>query len=63
MDLVHIFDVASLDDPSTPDGIWYNQKVTGDIPKSRLDHCLVLVSSQDGSSHNMYAPPHNCVTY
>lgn len=55
MDQVHIFDVASLYDPTTPNGTWYTQKVTGDVPKPRLDHCLVLVSSQDGSSHNMYA--------
>lgn len=63
MDQVHVFDVASLDDPKSPNGVWYSQIVTGDIPKARLDHCLVLVSSQDGSSHNMYAFPPTSVTY
>lgn len=61
MDQIYIFDVASLDDPATPNGTWYQQKASGSIPQPRLDHCLVLVSSQDGSSQNMYFYPNHCV--
>lgn len=51
---VDIFDVASLYNESTPDGTWYSQRATGDIPPSRVDFCLVFASAPDGSSHNIY---------
>ena len=53
MSSVDIFDVSSLKNSSTPDGVWYKQNVTGEIPPGRIDFCTVLVSSADGSSHNM----------
>ena len=53
MDELDIFDVASLYNSSTPDGTWYKQKATGDIPPARIDHCTIVASAPDGSSHNM----------
>ena len=53
MDEIDIFDVASMYDPTTPDGVWYKQKATGDVPSGRLDFCVVLASAPDSSSHNM----------
>ncbi|KAI5838414.1 putative cell wall anchored protein, partial [Morchella snyderi] len=51
---VEIFDVASLYNQSTPNGTWYSQRATGDIPNARVDFCLVVASAPDGSSHNIY---------
>lgn len=53
MDEIDIFDVASYYNASTPDGIWYKQKTSGDTPIPRIDFCLVLASAPDGSSHNV----------
>lgn len=53
MDSVDIFDIASYYNSSTPDGTWYKQNVTGDIPPGRIDHCLMLASASDNSSHNL----------
>ena len=53
MDQIDIFDVASYYNASTPDGMWYKQRATGDIPRRRLDHCLILASAPDDSSHNL----------
>lgn len=54
MDQIDVFDVSSLYNSSTPDGTWYRQNTTGDTPAGRIDFCLTLVSSDDGSSHNIY---------
>lgn len=54
MAAIYVFDVASLYDPSTPNGTWYRQVVSGTVPGQRLDHCLVTVSAPDNSSHNIY---------
>lgn len=54
MDEIDLFDIASLDNPSTPDGIWYKQKASGTvIPGGRLDFCLFFAAAPDDSSHNM----------
>ena len=53
MDQIDIFDVSSLYHDSTPNGTWYRQQATGNIPSGRIDACLFLASSTDGSSHNM----------
>ena len=57
MDEVDIFDVSSLYDPTTPDGVWYKQKTTGenatDLPSGRVDFCVTMASASDLSSHNM----------
>lgn len=53
MDEIDIFDVASLYNESTPNGTWYKQKATGDIPPGRVDSCLAPASASDNSSHNM----------
>ena len=53
MNHIDVFDVSSLNNKSTPDGMWYKQNTTGDIPASRIDFCLVLASSGDDSSHNV----------
>ena len=44
----------SLHNGSTPDGTWYKQPTTGPTPDPRIDFCLALASSSDGSSHNLY---------
>lgn len=54
MDEIDLFDIASLDNPSTPDGVWYKQKASGTvIPAGRLDFCLFFAAASDSSSHNM----------
>lgn len=54
MDQIDLFDIASLDDPRTPDGVWYKQKATGtEIPGGRLDFCLFFAAASDQSSRNM----------
>ena len=53
MDQIDIFDIASLDNSSTPDGVWYKQQAGGDIPDGRLDSCLFLAAAPDKSSYNM----------
>lgn len=50
---IDIFDIGSMYNKSTPDGIWYKQTASGDVPLGRLDSCLALASAPDGSSHNM----------
>ena len=54
---VDVFDVATVYNTSTPDGVWYRQNTTTqnatDVPSPRVDFCLVLASAQDLSSHNM----------
>ena len=54
MNQIDVFDVSSLYNSSTPDGTWYKQNTTGDTPAGRIDFCLALASSEDGSSHNIY---------
>lgn len=55
---INVFDVASIYNTSTPDGVWYNQSATNqnatDVPSPRIDFCLVVASAQDSSSHNIY---------
>ncbi len=51
---VDIFDVSSLNNASSPNGIWYSQPTSGTAPHPRLDACLVVVSAPDNSSHNIY---------
>ncbi|KAL9070535.1 MAG: hypothetical protein Q9161_004832 [Pseudevernia consocians] len=55
---IDIFDVASIYNSSTPDGVWYKQSATNqnatDVPSPRVDFCLVVASAQDLSSHNIY---------
>ena len=51
MDTIDIFDIASMFGSS--DGTWFKQSATGDIPEPRVDHCLVVASAPDKSSHNM----------
>ena len=53
MNQIDVFDTSSLYNSSTPDGTWYKQNTTGDLPASRLDFCLVLATSADKTSHNM----------
>ena len=54
---IDVFDVASIYNTSTPDGVWYKQNATGqnatEVPSPRVDFCLIAASSQDSSSHNM----------
>ena len=53
---IDVFDVASIYNASTPDGIWYKQEVWNqntEVPSARVDFCLITASSQDSSSHNM----------
>ena len=54
---ISIFDVASIYNTSTPDGVWYQQNSTNqvatEVPSPRVDFCLVVGSAQDLSSHNM----------
>ena len=54
---IYLFDVASLYNSSTPDGVWYKQNATNqnatDVPSPRVDFCLIVASAEDGSSHNM----------
>ncbi|MCJ1270815.1 hypothetical protein MMC22_010712 [Lobaria immixta] len=54
MGQIDIFEVASLDKPATPDGVWYKQNATGDIPDGRIDFCLFLATAADNSSYNIY---------
>jgi hypothetical protein len=63
MTSIWVFDVASMDDPKTPNGVWYEQKALGssggtvlqqDIPSPRSDFCLAGLWTPDGSSYNMY---------
>jgi len=55
MNQINIFDVSTVlgtaNDSS--DG-WYTQTITGTVPESRVDFCLVLASAPDNSSHNIY---------
>ena len=64
MDEVDIFDVSSLYNISTPDGVWFQQTTTGhnnitnqanttNVPSARVDFCAVILSAPDSSSHNM----------
>lgn len=53
MNAVDVFDVASYYNTSAPDGTWYRQSTSGDVPETRIDFCLILASAPDGSSHNM----------
>ena len=53
MSAVDVFDVGSLHDNGSPDGRWYKQQTTGDIPKGRLDFCLATAVASDESSYNM----------
>lgn len=53
MDQIDIFDIASLDNPSTPDGVWHKQKADGNIPDGRVDSCLFMAAAPDKSSYNM----------
>ena len=54
MNEVGVFDVASLHNTSAPDGNWYIQNATGtDVPRPRVDFCLLVASAADLSSHNM----------
>lgn len=54
---IYVFDVTSIYNISTPDGVWYKQIATSqnvtDVPKPRIDFCLVAASAPDASSHNM----------
>ena len=54
MDTVHVFDIASLQNSKTPDGVWYAQNTSGQAPAPRMHHCLIAVSAPDNSSHNIY---------
>jgi hypothetical protein len=51
LDLVHIFDIASLDD--TSDGIWYSQQTSGRVPPSRVSTCAVDILSPDNTNYHM----------
>lgn len=55
---IDVFDISSIYNISTPDGIWYKQNATNhnatDVPSPRVDFCLVVASAQDSSSHNIY---------
>ena len=59
MDVIDVFDVASLYNTSLPDGVWYRQNATGQnstasaIPSAWIDFCIIVASAQDDSSHNM----------
>ena len=52
-----MFDVGSLYNATTPDGVWYKQKTTGqngtDVPNGRVDFCLIMAATPDSSSYNM----------
>ena len=50
---IDIFDIGSLYNESTPDGVWYKQSASGEVPLGRVDACVALASASDGSSHNM----------
>ena len=54
---IDIFDISSVYNTSTPDGIWYKQNATGQgnegLPTPRVEFCLVAASAADNSSHNM----------
>ena len=54
---IDVFDIASIYNASTPDGVWYKQQAgNGNItetPSPRIDFCLIAASSQDSSSHNV----------
>lgn len=54
---IDVFDVASLYNDSTPNGVWYKQNVTigngTDVPEPRVDFCLIVASAADSSSHNV----------
>ena len=54
---ISIFDIASIYNTSTTDGVWYQQNSTNqfanEVPSPRVDFCLVVASAQDSSSHNM----------
>ncbi|KAI9770481.1 MAG: hypothetical protein M1839_003196 [Geoglossum umbratile] len=52
MDVVDILDISQA--PANPEKAWYKQSTVGDFPSPRMDHCLVLASAQDNSSHNIY---------
>jgi hypothetical protein len=51
---VDIFDVASLNNASTPNGTWYRQLTTGPTPEPRIDACYVVMAAPDNSSYNIY---------
>lgn len=53
MDEIDVFDIASLYNASTPDGTWFKQIASGNIPGRRVDFCLIVASAPDSSSHNM----------
>lgn len=57
MNGIDIFDISSVYDASTADGIWYRENATGPgdegVPTPRVDFCLVAASASDSSSHNM----------
>jgi hypothetical protein len=54
MSSVEIFDVGSLNNASTPNGVWYSQQTSGQAPAPRIDACAVAVAAPDNSSYNIY---------
>jgi hypothetical protein len=52
LDIIHVFDVASLD--TTPDGIWHHQYTTVRVPQPRLLTCATQILSPDGTNYHMY---------
>jgi Kelch motif len=60
MSSIWVFDVASMDDPATPDGIWYEQTavdssgLTNVIPPPGIDFSLCGEWAPDNSSYNIY---------
>ncbi|CAD6584293.1 MAG: hypothetical protein ASARMPRED_001726 [Alectoria sarmentosa] len=55
---INVFDIASIYNASTPDGVWYQQNASNqnatEVPSPRVDFCLIAASSQDSSSYNIY---------
>jgi len=51
MDTIDFADISLLF--TNPGQAWYKQSTVGDFPPPRMDHCLVVASAQDNSSHNM----------
>jgi hypothetical protein len=54
LETVDVFDVGSLDNADTPNGVWYSQNTTGVAPVPRIDACLVVITAPDNSSYNIY---------
>ena len=53
MNEIDIFDIGSMSNASTLDGVWYKQTTSGQTPPGRQDFCIVLASSTYPSAHNM----------